>query len=307
VTWRGVPPSRYDDAHSTRLALRLVALGTAAFVVVAVDYAVSAHTARGQTVENALMGIRRHQLEGRPFSATEVLATVSVWSLVATIAAVMVVALARGRPRLALGAGAVIAGSIVTTEVLKKLILPRPALDPNAPPWLHNNIFPSGHTTIAVATAVAFVLVVPYRLRGPAALAGGFYAAALGASTLEAGWHRTSDAIGAVFLVLGIALWACGGLVWWRGAGHPPERDRMWAYVPLAVVAAVGGIVNIVGIPRTLRAIDAGPLDNAGVQEAYAVSLALVALAVAVAMGVLLVALRDVSLDTPADAPPGTA
>jgi hypothetical protein len=302
----GTRPHRHGDARSARLALALVALGSTAFGVVVATYALSAHTVRGQRVENALIGVRRDQLRGGSISATELLATVSVWSLVAAIGAVMLVALVRGRPRLALGAGAVIAGSILTAEVLKKLILPRPALDGDAPPWLLANIFPSGHTTIAVATAVAFVLVVPYRLRGPAALVGGFYAAGLGASTLEAGWHRTSDAVGAVFLVLGMALWACGILVWWRGVGDPPERHPMWAYVPLAAVAAAGGIVNIVGIPRTLRAIDTGPLSEAGIEEAYAVSLALVALAVAVAMGVLLVALRDVSLDTPPDAAPGT-
>jgi hypothetical protein len=289
------------DGRSSRLALGLAVLGSAAFALVAALYVLSTHTARGQRAENALLRVRRDELRGGPTSATELLAGVSVWSLIAAIAIVVLVAVARGRPRLALGAGAVIATSVLTTEVLKKVVLPRPPLDPDAPSWLLANIYPSGHTTIAMATAVAFVLVVPYRLRGPAALVGGFYAAGLAAATLEAGWHRTSDAVGAVFLVLGMALWACGGLVWWRGAGDPPERQPMWAYVPLAAVAALGGIVDLVGIPRTLDAIDTGPLDDAGVREAYGVSLALVALAVAVALGVLLLALRDISLDSPQD------
>jgi membrane-associated phospholipid phosphatase len=292
---------RRPDARSARLALGLAALGTGAFGLVAGLYVVTTHTVRGQRAENAILGVRRDELRGGPASATELLAVVSVWSLIAAIAVVVLVALARGRPRLALGAGAVIATSILTTEVLKKLVLPRPRLDPDAPSWLLANIFPSGHTTIAMATAVAFVLVVPYRMRGPAALVGGFYAAALAAATLEAGWHRPSDAVGAVLLVLGMALWACGVLVWWRGAGDPPERQGMWAYVPLAAVAALGGIVDLVGIPRTLDAVDTGPLDGAGVREAYGASLALVALTVAVALGVLLLALRDISLDSPQD------
>lgn len=295
----------HRDARSLRLALRLVALGSGAFSLVAALYVLSTHTVRGQRAENALLGVRRDELRGGTTSATELLARVSVWSLVAAIGLVVLVSLARGRPRLALGAGAVIAASIVTTEVLKKVVLPRPALDPDAPSWLLPNIYPSGHTTIAMATAVALVLVVPYRMRGPAALVGGFYAAGLAAATLEAGWHRTSDAVGAVYLVLGMALWACGVLVWWRGAGDPPERTRMWAYVPLAAVAALGGLVDLVGIPRTLDAIDTGPLDDAGVREAYGASLALVALAVAVALGVLLLALRDISLDAPPDDPDG--
>ena len=291
------------DARSLHLGLRLFGLGVAAFGIVVVTYIVSAHTVRGQRVENAVLGVRRDQLRGGPTSATELLASVSVWSLVAAIAFVMAVALARGRPRLALGAGAVIGVSILTTEVLKKLVLPRTHLDLDAPPGLLDNVFPSGHTTIAVATGVALVLVVPYRWRGPAALVGGFYAAAVGAAALEAGWHRTSDAVGSVFLVLGTALCACGALVWWRGTGEPPERSRQWVYVPLALAAAAGGIVDLIGMPRTLRAIDAGPLTDAGVAEAYAVGLGLIALAVAVAMGVLLVALRGVSLDAPEDAP----
>lgn len=310
MTRRPSPPGP-DDAHARaradRLAAGLAALGAAAFGVVAAVYLISAHTARGQRVENAVLAARRNQLRG-PGTAADLLATVSVWSLVATIAAVGVVALVRGRPRLALGAGAVIAVSVMTAEVLKKVVLVRPALDPNARPSLLDNIFPSGHTTIAVATAMAFVLVVPYRMRGPAALAGGVYAAGVGAATLDAGWHRTSEAVGAVFLVLGVALFACGALVWWRGTGRPPERDRVWAYLPLALVVAAAAIVDVVGVPRSLRAIDEGSLDASSITLAYAASLALFALVLAVAMGVLLAALRDVSLDTPAQAsPPDTA
>ena len=199
-------------------------------------YLLSAQTARGQEIENALFDARRQELYGGPSTAIEILATVSVWSLVAAIAAVMAVALARGRPRLALGAGAVIGVSIVTTEVLKLVVLPRPRLDPDAPPWHLANVFPSGHTTIGMATAVAFLLVVPYRWRGPAAVAGAVYAAALAASTLEAGWHRTSDALGAIFLVGGLALWALRrprGLAGCRppaptaGARGPTSRWRL--------------------------------------------------------------------------------
>jgi membrane-associated phospholipid phosphatase len=288
------------DQRTSGIAARLIALGMAAFALMGGVYLVSTYTARGQRVENALLEARRDQLRGGATTSAEILATVSVWSLVATIAAVMIVALARGRPRLALGAGAVIACSIVTTELLKKVILPRPALDPNVLASHTDNIFPSGHTTIAAATAVAFVLVVPYRLRGAAALTGGLYAAAVAGATLEAGWHRTSDALGAILLVLGMALCACGALVWWRGPGRPPPRRRMFDFLPLATAAVVAGVVSVVGVPRILREVDRATLAGARVQQAYAVTLTLVALAVAVAMAVLVVALHDVSLDQPA-------
>ena len=168
-------------------------------------------------------------------------------------------------------------------------------------------MFPSGHTTIGMATAVAFVLVVPYRARGPAAVAGAIYATAVAASTLEAGWHRTSDALGGIFLVGGMAAWACAALVAWRGAGPRQPRPRMWAYVPLSAVAALGTLAVVVGSPRTIRAIDRGTLDGVGLREGYAVTVTVVAAAVAAVMVVLLVALRGVSLDAPDDEPPDIA
>lgn len=294
------------DVRTRVVAARLAGLGTTAFALVGATYLLSAQTARGQVIENALFDARQEELRGGPSTAVEILATISVWSLVAAIAAVMAVALLRGRPRLALGAGAVIGTSIVTTEVLKHVVLPRPPLDPAAPPWHLANVFPSGHTTIGMATAVAFLLVVPYRWRGPAAVGGAIYAAAVAASTLEAGWHRTSDALGAIFLVTGLALWACATLVAWRGAGHPGPRGRMWAYLPLTAVATVGAVVLVVGGPRTIRTIDRGPLDGVGVREGYAVTVTLVVVAVVVAMAVLLLCLRDVSLDAPPPEGPGT-
>ena len=155
-----------EPAGAARVAARLASLGAASFAVVGIVYLLSAQTTRGQRLENALFDARAEQLRGRD-TAIEILATISVWSLVAAIAAVMAIALVRGRPRLALGAGSVIGVSILATEVLKKLVLPRPPLDPSAPPWHLDNVFPSGHTTIGMATAVAFVLVVPYQVRGP--------------------------------------------------------------------------------------------------------------------------------------------
>jgi membrane-associated phospholipid phosphatase len=295
------------DRRTVGTALRLFAIGVVALAAMVGVYLLSTFTTRAQVVENALLEARGNQLRGGPTTAVEILATVSGWSLVAAIGMVTTVALVRGRPRLALGAGAVVACSILTTELLKKVILPRPRLDPSVVPWHVDNIFPSGHTTIATAVAVAFVLVVPYRLRGVAALVGGFYAAGVAVATLDAGWHRTSDALGAILLVLGTALCACGALVWWRGPGHPPagdgraRRGRL-AYVPIALAAAVAGTVSIVGVPRIMREVDAATLAGARVQEAYAVTLTLVALAVALAMAVLLLALDDVSLDQPAEA-----
>ena len=236
-----ITAARAPSGDRARLVTaRLAALGTVALAVVGAVYLLSAQTVRGQEIENALFDARREELYRGPSTAIEILATVSVWSLVAAIAAVMAVALARGRPRLALGAGAVIGVSIVTAEVLKLVVLPRPRLDPDAPPWHLANVFPSGHTTIGMATAVAFLLVVPYRWRGPAAVAGAVYAAALAASTLEAGWHRASDALAPSSSSRAWRCGPCAALVAWRGSAPPHAPGRTWAYVPLAAAAAVG-------------------------------------------------------------------
>ena len=287
-------------AHrSVTVGLRLAVLSAGAFAIVGLVYVVSAQTARGQHVENVLYEARRRVAFGQRSTALEVLATVSVWSLAAAIAVVAAVALLRGRPRLALGAGAIVATSVLSTEILKKRVLARPALDLDAPAELLRNIFPSGHTTVAMAAAVGLVLVVPYRYRGLAAVVGGTYAAGVAAATLEAGWHRTSDALGAVFLVGGIALAGCAALVLWRGAGRPDERPALWAWIPLALTAAVCALVVVAGGPRTVRSIDRGALTDVGVRDAFAVTATLVVLAVAVVMTVLLTALHDVSLDAP--------
>ena len=144
-----------------------------------------------------------------------------------------------------------------------------------------------------VSAAVQAVVCLTFAMAAFASFAVGTFAGATFLSQLIYG-------LGAVFLGLGMALCACGALVVWRGTGDPPAaRVSVWIYLPLAVVAAAGGIVDLIGLPRVLDAIDAGPLTDAGLEEAYAVSLGLVALSVAVAMGVLLVALRDVSLDSP--------
>lgn len=295
------------DARATALAARLAAYGGLAFASAALVYLVSSHTPLGQQVENPLFEARQHWSATGRREAVALLDAITNWASVLIAGTTVVVAQARGRPRLGLGAVAVVAVSTALTEALKWQVLWRPPLDPGASPAHVDNVFPSGHATFAMALVTGLVLVVPDRWRGPVALAGGCYVGTVSAAIVEGGWHRASEVIGAHFVVLGVALWVCAGLVVWSGAARVPPREPMWGYLPLAVVAVSAAVVNVVGVHRTVLVIGhAGP-DSRGVGLAHAASLAAVALAVAVALGTLLVALSGRSLDPSARERPGPA
>jgi membrane-associated phospholipid phosphatase len=125
---------------------------------------------------------------------------ISVVSVAAATIAIGFIALARRRVALAFGAVVLIVGANATTQVLKTLIY-RPDLGVDPERAAVGNSLPSGHTTIAASVAVALVLVVPAKARGPAALLGAVFTALAGVATLSAGWHRPSDAVAALLIV----------------------------------------------------------------------------------------------------------
>ncbi|GAA2343325.1 hypothetical protein GCM10010170_028070 [Dactylosporangium salmoneum] len=125
---------------------------------------------------------------------------ISAVSLGAATIVIGFIALARRRVALAAGAMLLIAGSNVTTQVLKTLIY-RPELGVDLERAAAGNSLPSGHTTVAASVAAALVLVVPAKARGAAALLGALFASLAGVATLSAGWHRPSDAVAALLVV----------------------------------------------------------------------------------------------------------
>lgn len=176
----------------------LLAAATCAALLV-VLYLGFVHTTRGQWVDDAaLRGTRigrRHILS----PARNILDLVSVTSLGLATIALGVVAFLRRRPVLALLAMTLVAGSNITTEVLKHVIFTRPSLDPSDPlPYI---TFPSGHTTVALSVGVALALVSPPASRGVVAVIGAVYGAATGVATMTAGWHRPSDAVAGCLVV----------------------------------------------------------------------------------------------------------
>ena len=114
----------------------------------------------------------------------------------------LVVALLRGRPRVALAVGAIILGANMTTEVLKHLLsAPRAgSLFPGGVAPVSPRSLPSGHSTAAMSLALASVLAAPARLRPAVAALGASLAIAVGYSLLATGVHFPSDVSGG-FLV----------------------------------------------------------------------------------------------------------
>lgn len=186
----------------------------------------------GQRIdETALTGAvigRGHIREG----ALSLLQLVSVVGLALATVAIVVLACLRRRLDLAVGAVVIVAGSNVTTQVLKYAVLDRP--DVGVETRLVNSL-PSGHTTVAVSLAVALVLVTAAGVRALAALIGTAVATAMGVATLALGWHRPSDAVAAVFVV---GVWA--GLV----AAAGGLRRRREPSAPLGTAVSVGLLVT---------------------------------------------------------------
>jgi membrane-associated phospholipid phosphatase len=121
------------------------------------------------------------------------------------LAAAVVLALARGRWWLAAQVAILVAGSNLTTQVLKHAVLDRPAL--LDVPRADINTLPSGHTTVAASIAVGLLIAVPRRWRPLVAVAGAAYTGATGVSTLIGQWHRPSDVVAAILVVLA---WGAG-------------------------------------------------------------------------------------------------
>ncbi|GAA1748647.1 hypothetical protein GCM10009681_19870 [Luedemannella helvata] len=208
----------------------------------------SVRTEHGQLVDTAALAgntIGRDTVE--PF-VDRVLDAMSVASVAAATAVIVLIALARGRVLLALVAGGLIAGANVTTQLLKHGLY-RPELGVDPAREAVGNSLPSGHTTIAASVAIALVLVLPVRARGVAGVAGAGYAALAGVATMSAGWHRPSDAIAALLVVGGWA--ALGGLVLLVAQRAEPgevvEARRTNAFVA-ASLALLGGLALLVSI-----------------------------------------------------------
>ncbi|OJF11528.1 phosphatase PAP2 family protein [Couchioplanes caeruleus] len=243
---------------------------------VALVYYLCVCTAPGQSVDTLVMrGADVHherieQVLRRALDATTLVSLVAVCLVAAAIGVV------RRRADLAVAAAVLVLGANVTTQLLKTR-LERPDLDGFPAP----NSFPSGHTTAAASVAFALVLVLPFAIRGTVALGGAGYVATIAVATVSAEWHRPSDTVAALLIVLA---WGALGstLVRARRAGITGvvARPNRTAMLLFAAVGALGAAGALLGLGAVLLARWAAP-DLVPGSLAFAAGVAAIIAAVA--------------------------
>jgi hypothetical protein len=293
-------PTHANEEHDHPL-LRLMVLVAACVAAVIVLYLVFVRTEHGQIIDNKPVRQRTVVDQDTLDVANRVLETITFSSLALAAGALVFVALIRERLLLAFAVGTAILGANVTSELLKRVVLERPALIDTARAYA--NTYPSGHATVAMSLAVGAVLVVPRRMRAAAAVAGGAYAAAVSSAILVTARHRPSDVAAAAFVAVGWGAAVAAVLVWWRGTGRdlpsfrpPAIRASTWL---LAFVGAIALVV--VGLAASALVAHAGFDDVVIVERGKALAVAVVSMvAIDFAMLALLLAgLREVTLDPP--------
>ncbi len=257
--FRGIRTPLDLPLHSVR---RLVLLGVSAAVLLVPIWVWTTQTTLGQRVGDLI-------LFGRPFAdpravglASGTLASIGLPAAALATIGLAAIGLIRGGFGLAVAVAIVIVGPNVTAQVLDGL-LERPNLLGDAA-YATGNSFPSGHVTLAAAVGLASILVVSRRLRTLTALVVAVLVAAVGVSTITAGWHRLGDVVGAVLIALA---WACiVTAVLVRAQGWMPRRTwgRGRGGGVVTVAWLLGGAALLAGIAGiTLAAVDPTPIADA--------------------------------------------
>ena len=207
------------------------------------------------------------------------------------VGALVGLALARGRPRVALAIGAIVVGANATTQLLKPLLAePRMVLGGEAP--IGAASWPSGHATAAMSLALCAVPAVPMRLRPAVATLGAAFAVAVSYSFLALGWHYPSDVFGGFLVAAAWTLLGVGTLVALdarppRGVGiNPVVRlpARTALGPPAAALLGALALAGLVALARPQAVVAYAQAHTTFVVGAGAIGL----LGLALATGVML-------------------
>ena len=184
--------------------------------------------------ENALKSQAAWQL-GVPDQLGNLLATISISSLMLVALGGVALALWRRRTDIAIAIVVLLVGANLSTQLLKDLLV-------TAEPFVQSDrpipgAFPSGHATAAASVALVVVMAVGPALRRWAVTLAVLYAVGVGIATVALGWHYPSDVLGA-YMVAGA--WAAGvGAVIGLLSGGPWVASLHGFKAPMLVAMAV--------------------------------------------------------------------
>lgn len=229
-------------------------VGVLAAAGVALVYYACVRTPLGQTVDTLVMRgadvdhPRVVEVLQRALNGTTLVSLVAICLVAATIGVV------RRRADLAVAAAILVLGANASTQILKSR-LDRPDLDGFAMP----NSFPSGHTTAAASVAFALILVLPFAVRGTVALVGAAYVTIIAVATVWAEWHRPSDTVAALLVVLAWSALA-STLVRARrvritGVTARPNRLAMLLFTVVGAAASVAALFGLGAVVLSERVV----------------------------------------------------
>lgn len=284
-------PSRGAWYHCAPVVVAVLAAAGVAAI-----YQVFVRSGLGQSVDtSALRGAdvghpRIVEVLSRTLDGTSLASLVLVCLAAAAIGAV------RRRFDLAAGAAVLVLGANITTQLLKTR-LARPDLDGFPAP----NSFPSGHTSAAAAVAFALVLVLPAAIRGLVALTGAAYVTVIAVATVWAEWHRPSDTIASLLIVLAWGGLAVAGLRLLRPrTPAPAARPNRFVRLVFLAVGAITTAAGLLGLGAVVLSERVTP-DLVSGRFAFLTGAACIAAAVAVTF---LLWVRLAAGDQPAGAAP---
>lgn len=293
---RGRSPALDELGRRRVVAFLVVAVLAAAGVVLLYLFAVRTHT--GRTID-AVAYEGRHVVRPRTTEATnDLLRTITAGSLAFLGTALFLVALARGRWRLAFAVVVAIGASVVTSEVLKRWVFTRPVDDVGGIPF---NSYPSGHATIGMALSLGLVVVVAHHWRWLASIVAAFVATLFGTSVLTSGWHRPSDALGAYLVALAWFSVVMAILVAWRGRGDAARlrRDVIEERANPAVTLFAGLLLVTAFVFSLVLTLQKGSLRTVPYSLDYVAMVTFIDAVGVAAVGVFHLLMRDVSPDPP--------
>jgi membrane-associated phospholipid phosphatase len=291
-----------STAAAPRVSKRLLIAAALAATLATAVYVLGVHTSLGQRFDNAALLGSHEQHASTRTNDTALLERITADSFAVVLLLLVTLGIARRRPRLGIGVALAAGGAVVTTDLLRRVVLDRPLLV-HSDLFYTANTFPSGHTAAAIACALALVVVSPPAWRGLAAVVAGSYAGFTAAAVQTVGWHRPSDAIGAAFLSFAAVTVVAAALARWRPSGSGRGSGHKPAFALLALIWLVAGALGSVNAARVLRFLanhsDSLSPTPAIMNDAYQFSVNLTIVVVATLLAALLALLGPYDLDEP--------